>query len=25
VLDIWEAMSRHDSTPDLRRMNHDHS
>jgi hypothetical protein len=25
VLDIWEAMSRNASTPDLRRMNHDHS
>ena len=25
VLDIWEAMSRKTSTPDIRRMNHDHS
>ena len=25
VLDIWEAMSRNASTPNLARMNHDHS
>jgi hypothetical protein len=25
VLDIWEAMSRNASTPDIARMNHDHS
>lgn len=25
VLDIWEAMTRNASTPDIKRMNHDHS